>query len=294
MDTNHTDPPLFGNNASSTLTGVACEVGMATYWYKVYLKVTDLQGLSTTYVKEIQIDCPGNSQTLSFPMIPPQEVTLNTPTNITASASSSVGTTPISFFVVTGPSTIAGNTLTLTGKPGKVRIKATQHGNSTYKPTLPVEQTFEVDRTTVHYSINFDVIPDKRTGDAPFNISASTSPTAETPTYLVISGPASISGNTVTLTGGAGLVRIRAYYEGNYDNRGAYSDRTFNVNNLVTTDYSIYGDALTANWQSLSTISSLNLANNIYPLINTNSIKITNPTVNQELILRSCLSYFFC
>lgn len=281
----HTDPPLLGNNATSTLTGVACEVGMATYWYKVYLKVTDLQGLSTTYLKEIQIDCLGSSQVLSFPTIPSQEVALNVPTNITASASSSVGATPLSFFVITGPATILGSTLTLIGKPGKVRIRVTQHGNGSYKPSLPVEQTFEVDRTTVHYSVNFDAIPDKKVGDAPFNISASISPTAETPTYLVISGPASIAGNTVTLTGGSGIVKIRAYYEGNYLNRGAYFDRVFSVNNLVTTDYIIYGDALSTNWQNVSTISSLNITNNVYPFINTNSIKVTNPTVDEKLIL---------
>ena len=281
----HKDPPLTGNNASSTLTGVACEVGMATYWYKVYLKVTDLQGLSTTYVKEIQIDCPGASQTLTFPTIPSQEVTLNVAANVSASASSSAGITPVTFFVVNGPSTVSGNTLTLTGKPGKVKVKATQHGNGSYKPTLPIEQTFEIDRITTHYNISFDAIPDKKIGDAPFVISATVSPTSETPTYVVISGPASISGNTVTLTGGSGLVKIRAYYEGNYTNRGAYFDRTFNVNNLVTTDNIIYGDALGVNWQNTSTISSLNIANNVYPFINTNSIKVNNPTVNQELIL---------
>jgi glucose/arabinose dehydrogenase len=281
----HKDPPLIGNNVNATLSATACEVGTATYWYKIYLKVTDLQGLSTTYVKEVQIDCPGNIQTLSFPTIPPQEVTLNVSTNVTTSANTSAGVTPLSFFVVNGPATVSGNILTLIGKPGKVKIKSTQHGNNTYKPTLPLEQTFEVDRTTIHYNINFNAIPDKRVGDAPFALSATISPTSETPNYLVISGPVSISGNTVTLTGGTGLVRIRAYYEGNYTNRGAYSDQIFYINNLVTTDNIIYGDALATNWQNVSTITSLNIANNVYPFINTNSIKVTNPTVDQSLIL---------
>ena len=60
---------------------------------------------------------------------------------------------------------------------------------------------------------------------------------------------------------------------------GVYTD------SLVTKDEVIYGDALNANWQNISTISALTVNNNIYPLINTRSIKINSPTINQELIL---------
>ena len=56
--------------------------------------------------------------------------------------------------------------------------------------------------------------------------------------------------------------------------------------NLVTEDEIIYGDALNANWQNFSTISSMTLSNSIYPFINTKSIKVTNPTAMQALDLR--------
>jgi glucose/arabinose dehydrogenase/PKD repeat protein len=54
---------------------------------------------------------------------------------------------------------------------------------------------------------------------------------------------------------------------------------------LVTQDEIIYGDALNANWQNFSSISTMSLSNSVYPYINTRSIKITNPTVDEALIL---------
>lgn len=55
--------------------------------------------------------------------------------------------------------------------------------------------------------------------------------------------------------------------------------------NLVTQDEIIYGDALNGNWQNVSNISSIAISNNVYPFINSQSIKITNPTLNEALVL---------
>ena len=60
---------------------------------------------------------------------------------------------------------------------------------------------------------------------------------------------------------------------------GLYTD------SLVTKDEIIYGDALNANWQSSSTLLSMTINNNVYPLINSRSIKINNPTISKSLIL---------
>jgi glucose/arabinose dehydrogenase len=282
----HTSPSLSGNNVSTTLTAVGCEVGVSTYMYKIYLKVIDPQGLSKTTIKSIQINCPGNTQTISFNPIPNQEITLGVVSSITASAVSSVGATPVNYFNVTGPAYTIGNQVKFTGKTGQVIIRATQHGNSITKPALPVEQIIEVDRNILHNSISFDAITDKLTTDPSFSISASTSPTQETVRYILISGPATVSGNTVTLTGSKGVVKIRAYYEGNYLNSGIYTDRTFNVISAITQDEIIYGDALNTNWSDYSTFSSSNIGNASVPFINTHSIKVTNPTINETLDLR--------
>lgn len=57
--------------------------------------------------------------------------------------------------------------------------------------------------------------------------------------------------------------------------------------NIATEDMIIYGDALHSDWNSVSsTISSLYFFNTTPPFINTTSIKVTNPTINQALDLR--------
>jgi glucose/arabinose dehydrogenase len=58
------------------------------------------------------------------------------------------------------------------------------------------------------------------------------------------------------------------------------------TNAPVTADEIIYGDALGANWQNFSTISSLNISNSSPQFINTRSIKVTNPTTTETLDLR--------
>jgi uncharacterized protein (TIGR03437 family) len=61
--------------------------------------------------------------------------------------------------------------------------------------------------------ITFDPIPDHTLGDAPFQISARAESTLPV-TFAVASGPATVSGNVVTLTG-TGVVSIRASQSGN-------------------------------------------------------------------------------
>jgi hypothetical protein len=284
----HKNPPLFGNNISTTLSAAGCEVGDASYYYKIYLKVTDAQGLSSNYLKNIQINCPGLPQTLNFPNIPPQEITLNNTSSLMVTASSNMGTSPLYFFNVNGAAFVIDNLVRLSGKPGKVIIRATQHGNSIYKPALPVEQIIDVNRSINYSALTFDSIPDKRTDDIPFTISANVGSPSVMPKYLLISGPATLSGNTVSLTGETGVVKIRAYYEGNYLTGGIYEDRIFNVNNpnvTVNQDLIIYGDALNADWLNQSIIPSLYFFNTDQPFINSHSIKVTNPVFEDVLKL---------
>lgn len=77
--------------------------------------------------------------------------------------------------------------------------------------------------------ITFDPIPDKLPSDAPFSLQATAS-SALPVSFSVVSGPATIIGNTVTLTGATGTVVVRASQPGNGDYKPA-SDvtRSFNV-----------------------------------------------------------------
>ncbi|MEI6059565.1 MAG: LamG-like jellyroll fold domain-containing protein [Bacteroidota bacterium] len=79
-------------------------------------------------------------QAISFAQIPNK---LNTapPFDIAASSTSGLDVT---FNILSGPASIAGNTITLTGDTGKVVVEATQPGNSQYNPAEPVIQSFMV------------------------------------------------------------------------------------------------------------------------------------------------------
>ncbi len=84
-------------------------------------------------------------------------------------------------------------------------------------PVLSATQSFTVTVTKASQSIQFVPIPSKTYGDAPFVLEA-TSTSGLPVAYSVTSGPAKITGNTVTLTG-AGTVTLRAIQagDGNHD-----------------------------------------------------------------------------
>ena len=65
-----------------------------------------------------------------------------------------------------------------------------------------------------HQTISFDSIPDKYTTDDPFTLSATATSGLDV-SFSVISGPASVSGDTVTLDGVVGEVTIEATQAGN-------------------------------------------------------------------------------
>lgn len=141
----HVENDLTGNNISSTIPPTACESGNATYWQRIYLIVTDPLGLSTQYVKDIFPLCGGNSQTITFPQVP-NKITTDGQFQLTASASSNQ---PITYFVLQGPANVVGNTVTLTGIPGTVEIRAVQNGGNGFDPAPPKTITFNVNKSFI-------------------------------------------------------------------------------------------------------------------------------------------------
>ncbi|MDO1451125.1 T9SS type A sorting domain-containing protein [Rhodocytophaga aerolata] len=82
-------------------------------------------------------------------------------------------------------------------------------------------------------SIVFNAIEDKLTSDAPFSLSASASSGLPV-TFTVVSGPASVSGNILTLSGIEGVVTIRASQKGNSVYLAATDvERAFRVNAVL-------------------------------------------------------------
>ena len=79
-------------------------------------------------------------------------------------------------------------------------------------------------------SIAFDPIGDKLTTDDPFTVSATATSTLDV-SLAILSGPASISGNEITLDGTAGTVEVEATQDGNESYEAATPVvRSFDVN----------------------------------------------------------------
>ncbi len=214
-DHDHPEPADNNPVTNTIISPVGCDG--ATYWYRISLTVTDPGGLASTYIKDLYPQCNlGTNQTITFDPIG-DKFTNDGPFTVSATSSSGL---PVIFYVASGPAKLVGNTITLTGKIGTVEVRATQPGDDTFNPARAVIRKFKVfapSNGELAQSIDVEDIPDKLTTDAPFNINVSA--TSGLPVELeILAGPATISGNTITLTGqstgGTDSVTVRAFQEG--------------------------------------------------------------------------------
>src|SRR5437588_608595 len=98
---------------------------------------TNLPDSNTNY----QVSPVGTqSQSITFPVVPNKTFGVDGPFNLLATASSGLA---VSYTVFSGPATVSGSLVTLTGA-GMVSIRASQAGNNTFAPAPPVSQTFTV------------------------------------------------------------------------------------------------------------------------------------------------------
>ena len=119
---------------------------------------------------------------------------------------------PVALSVKSGPASISGNTITLTGT-GTVVLAANQSGNADFDAAPEIITSFTVAGASQTISA-FTTIPAKSFGTSPFNLSAPSSNSNLPVELSVKSGPATITGNTVTLTG-VGTVVLAANQAGN-------------------------------------------------------------------------------
>jgi sugar lactone lactonase YvrE len=123
----------------------------------------------------------------------------------------STSTGAFAYAVVSGPATVAGSTVTLTGA-GTVVLQASEAVDANYIASTK-NATFHV--ATITPTIAFNV-PNHIYGDAPFTVNATSNSTGAF-TYTVVSGPATVSGSTVTLTGaGTVVLSVSQLASGNY------------------------------------------------------------------------------
>jgi hypothetical protein len=130
------------------------------------------------------------------------------PFTVVATATSSLPVT----FTVSGACTnsgATGATVTLTGA-GSCTVTAHQAGNATYAPALEVPRTFSTAKA--NQTITFGPLPDRTVDAPPFTLTASAS--SGLAVTFTASGPCSVVGATVSLTGVAGSCTITAHQAG--------------------------------------------------------------------------------
>ena len=130
--------------------------------------------------------------------------------DIALSASSSSGLT-VTYSVLSGPAIVNGSLLILTGL-GDVTIRASQAGDGNINTAPPVDQTFSVIKKTQAIAFPIPTTP-VFTGTPIVIELAATSSSGLPITYSNLTGPATLSGNTLTITG-AGRVSIQATQPG--------------------------------------------------------------------------------
>ena len=146
------------------------------------------------------------NQSISFAPIPAKSAG-DAPFTLAATTSSGL---PAYFSVLSGPATLdTNNNLTLLAA-GSVTVLAWQPGNSNYNAAATMQQSFNVSK--IPQTITFGTLSPQKQGDAPFPLNA----TADSGLLVSfsISGPATLSGNILTLTG-HGTVTVTASQPGN-------------------------------------------------------------------------------
>jgi hypothetical protein len=161
-----------------------------------------------------------SKQTVTFNS-PVSAITVNQP--VALSATSSAGL-PITFSLVSGDATISGSTLTPKSRAAIV-VRASAAGNDAYA-AASTDVNFGTPQKAAQ-GITF-ALGDVSVLNGPITLNA-TSTSGLPISYTLLSGPATLNGNVLTLTRAAGVVTIRASQSGNDLYNAAEVLRSFNV-----------------------------------------------------------------
>jgi hypothetical protein len=198
--------------------------------------------------------------------------------SLSAAASSGLSVS----FTVSGQCAIAGSTVHITGA-GSCTATASQGGDGNYNPAPAVPQSFSINMA--NQDINFPAIPNHTVGDAPFSISATASSGLPI-TFALLSGPATLNGNLVTLNGGVGKVTVEAADTGNVNyNPAANVDQSFEVSFALcplysTTKLNSLGSTVPLKLTLCST-SGINLSS---PATTVRSVQLVNPLTGAVVV----------
>ncbi|MBU2940792.1 discoidin domain-containing protein [Lacinutrix sp. C3R15] len=144
------------------------------------------------------------NQTIAFD---PVENKSSTAPPFAISASASSGLTDITYSVESGPATISGNTVTLTGAPGTVTLKAEQAGDTNYYPAEAYQQFEVLDLSTYYPTVSTRLTEDYSL-DMPsfYAYPIYVTSSIEEPDFMTIDYvEISVDGNPITVVGEEGL-----------------------------------------------------------------------------------------
>ena len=152
--------------------------------------------------------------------------------DFTVSAASSSGLS-VSFAVVSGPVTVTGNTVHITGA-GYVVLRASQGGDGNFNQAPDATQAFNV--LKANQTITFNPLPDKTYGDPPFTLSATGGGSGNAVTFSATGNctASGVNGSTITITGG-GSCTVTASQAGDANYNDSSLPRSFKINKATAT-----------------------------------------------------------
>ncbi|MEK0449817.1 MAG: hypothetical protein RL088_2085 [Verrucomicrobiota bacterium] len=217
------------DNAAFTITGTTLTInGSADFEtqssYSIRIRVTDSGPGNLTYEEAFTISITDVTlpQTISFGALA-NKTFGDAP--FTVSATGGASGQPVTYSIVSGPATIAGNTVTITGA-GSVTVRASQAGAGDFAAAADVDQSFTVAKAA--QAITFTP-PATAATTSTVTLSATGGASGNAVTFSVVSGPGSLTGNALTFSA-AGNVVVRASQAGNTNYEAAADvDRTINV-----------------------------------------------------------------
>jgi trimeric autotransporter adhesin len=146
------------------------------------------------------------AQSVTFGALP-STVNIGAPVALSATASSGL---PVVFEVVSGNASLNGSALTLNDTLPVV-VRATQPGDANRNAA---SADVSLSAALQNQAITFAALGNATTDSGPITLGASASSGLPV-TFALVSGPASLSGNTLTLAGTTGTVTVRATQAGN-------------------------------------------------------------------------------
>jgi len=187
-------------------------------------------------------------QTISFPAFSPV-IFGAAPLTLTATASSEL---PVAFSVISGPATVSGSTLTITGA-GNVIVEAGQAGDSNYQAALAIQRTLAVNKAASSLALMTSAASANPNVNVTFTATV-TSPNLPAPTgsavfldgatqvaTVAFNGSGVATYSTTALT--AGVHSITATYAGSANYLSSSSATV--IESVVAPDYSIAANPTT-------------------------------------------------